>query len=298
VTDDDFLPSIGSQTNKKKKTLSKTPMELRLFNGCKGGKLHEVKNILKNHPGLNINWANRMSCHRTALHSACSWSHHDIVALLLAHPDINVNQQDEEGESPFYRSCFNVNLRVLKLLMKDPRVDINLSNHDGCTPLWWACYCQQDEVVKWMIVLRGDDLNLAKKGREPYEGIDCKPVEIAEKYGSHKMVSMLKGFEVNPRQIKHDIQVELGFCDALAAELFAMTVFLCDGLLKLTIRRAHHSGPLLPQTNATRFFVIAQRLPMELQMILCHVVYNSSKENILSKDSELAFKSLTKNFTS
>jgi len=33
---------------------------------------------------------------------------------------------------------------------------------------------------------------------------------------------------------------------------------------------------------------------MELQMILCHRVVGSMKQNILSKDSEAAFKSLAR----
>ena len=77
--------------------------------------------------------------------------------------------------------------------------------------------------------------------------------------------------------------------DALAAEIFALTVFLCDELL--------HLKPTLATTAATdtlRFFSIISKLPMELQMILCHRVVGSMKQNILLKDSEAAFKSLAR----
>jgi len=43
---------------------------------------------------------------------------------------------------------------------------------------------------------------------------------------------------------------------------------------------------------AIRFFDIIKRLPMELQMMLCHRAVGSTKQNILHKDSEAAFKSL------
>jgi len=45
---------------------------------------------------------------------------------------------------------------------------------------------------------------------------------------------------------------------------------------------------------ATRFFTIAKRLPMEMQMMLCHHVVGSTKQNILRRDSEAAFKSLAR----
>ena len=92
-------------------------------------------------------------------------------------------------------------------------------------------------------------------------------------------------------QTRHQFRVKLGLLDELAAELF---VFLCDDLLQLK--------PFLPTTTTetataatVRFFAIVLRLPMELQMIFCHHVVGSAKNNILSKDSEIAFKSLAAN---
>ena len=77
---------------------------------------------------------------------------------------------------------------------------------------------------------------------------------------------------------------------ALAAEHFASIVFLCEALLQL---KPALTDP--PPPAALRFFVIASKLPMELQMILCHRVVGSMKQNILHKDSEVAFKSLACN---
>lgn len=46
-----------------------------------------------------------------------------------------------------------------------------------------------------------------------------------------------------------------------------------------------------------RFFKIAMRLPMELQMMLCNILFDYGKDVILTKDSEPAFRSLAKEFT-
>ena len=71
---------------------------------------------------------------------------------------------------------------------------------------------------------------------------------------------------------------------------FALTVFLCDNLLQLKTARATATRSHPAAEPVMRFFAIAKRLPMELQMILCHRAVGSVKDNILSKDSEVAFE--------
>ena len=71
--------------------------------------------------------------------------------------------------------------------------------------------------------------------------------------------------------------------------------FSCHDLLQLML--AHTITPsddpaAAAAGNAIRFFGIAKRLPMEVQMIVCHRVVGSAKDSILSRDSEAAFKAL------
>ena len=106
-----------------------------------------------------------------------------------------------------------------------------------------------------------------------------------------EVVLVLERFMANPAQTRHELRVKRGLLDELAAELFAIVVFLCDCLLQLL--------PTLTATTAasaasTRFFIIASKLPMELQMMLCRQVMGSTKQNILHQDSEAAFKSLAR----
>jgi len=82
--------------------------------------------------------------------------------------------------------------------------------------------------------------------------------------------------------------VKLRLLDELAAEVFALIVFLCDDLLQLKPAFAATFSP----PGAFRFLTIAAKLPMELQMVLCRRAVGSTKQNILRKDSEAAFKSL------
>ena len=73
--------------------------------------------------------------------------------------------------------------------------------------------------------------------------------------------------------------------DGLAAEMFALVVFVSDGLLQVKVTT---SSP------AARFISIAAQLPLELQMVLCLRQMGSDKEIIPGKESEVAFKELAK----
>jgi len=86
-------------------------------------------------------------------------------------------------------------------------------------------------------------------------------------------------------EIRHAVRVELGCCDELAAEMFALVVFVFDGLLKIK-----DTTP----SPAARFFKIATQLPLELQMVLCFRRVGSGKEIIAGKESEVAFKEVAR----
>lgn len=84
------------------------------------------------------------------LHKACQYGFYDIVVLLMAHPDIRVNQKNELGWTPFSLACANGRTEVVKLMLKDERVNINTGNKLDQTPLWIAAYWGKIDVVKVM----------------------------------------------------------------------------------------------------------------------------------------------------
>jgi len=125
------------------------------------------------------------------------------------------------------------------------------------------------------------------------------PLKLQDLYMRTGVVSLLERFLANPALTRHELQVKFVMCDALAAGIFALTVFLCDDLLQL--KPASHPAAATPNpatdtatAAATRFFAIAKRLPMELQMMLCHHAVGSMKQNILRKNSKAAFKALAR----
>ena len=186
-------------------------------------------------------------------------------------------------------------MSVVRFLLKDPRVDVTLDDNQGRIPLWCASLWGYCDVIEGLIA-SGRDLGdiMNKKGNHWSDDKDYTALEIATEYKRTEAVSILERFIANPMLIRYEVRVKLGVLDELAAELFASTVFLCDDLLQLKL--ASHSVATFhtatATTAATRFFVIAKRLPMELQMVLSHRAVGSMRQNILHRDSEAAFKSL------
>ena len=181
--------------------------------------------------------------------------------------------KDHHGTTPISLCCEHGQLAVVRVLLKDPHLDVTLADHTGWTPLWRATCSGHFAVVEWLVA-SGRDLGVNLKGRH-WDGHDYTALGLATKYNRNGVLSVLKRFTTNPAQTRREVRTKLGVLDELAAELFALTVFMCDGLLQL--------NPALAITisgiDVVRFFASMKRLPMELQMILCR-----------RKDSEPAFK--------
>ena len=104
---------------------------------------------------------------------------------------------------------------------------------------------------------------------------------------------LLERFLANPELTRYQLHLKLGQLETLAAEVFALVVFICDNLFQL--KRERTSSRLkIAAASAIRFFAITMRLPMELQMIVCNRCFGSVKEGILRRESEAAFKSLAR----
>jgi len=272
-------------------------MSVQLMNACIHGRLSEVESLLKPEGAVlpDPNWCDMNSW--TALHHACHNGHSEVVKLLLAHTGINVNWQTRYGDTAIGISCKRGRLEVVCELLKDPRVNVKLADMDGRTPLWHAAYGERVEVIEWLIAARRDLGDLSKKGKD--WGEEYTVLEVSKLRNHHEIMRLVERFMTNPERTRHDVQAKLGMLGAVATEVFALTVFLCDGLLQLKPPAAGSTGATAAGAaggigGALRFFTLASKLPMELQMILCHRVVGSVEDNILSQDSEAAFKALAR----
>ena len=241
------------------------------------GRVEEVEEIQRNNPTFDV------TCHgdykQTALHDVCEYGHDSIVSLLLAHPGIDVNVKNSYGWTPFLRACFYGSTSCVREMLKDSRVKVNELDNHGATPLFRAAsQGRLDTIRSW--IASGREMDLGEPGNEWTDAIGW-----AKEWRKTEVLTLLERFKENPVETRHAMRVELGLVDALAAEMFAMVVFVSDGLMQ--VENLVDSTP-----PAARFFRIASRLPLELQVILCYRKVGSSKDIISGKDSEAAFKSL------
>jgi len=244
----------------------------------KKGDVKELVELVKQDPGFNVNMAVDGNGW-TLLHFACNNdSRSAVIPLLLAHPGINVNLKDRDEQTPFNYACSGCTSCVREML-KVSRVKVNEPTNHGKTPLWYAADYGRLNVIKWWVT-SGREMDLGNPGDMKTDAIG------AAKRGGDSEVVSLERFKSDAAQTRHAMRVELSWYDEAAAEVFALVVFVTDGLLQVK--------DTTTSTPAARFFSIARRLPLELQMIVCHRLVGSAKEIIHGKDSEVAFMSLAK----
>ena len=247
----------------------------------KSGNAKMLAELIGQDPGFNVNM-DHDGDGRTLLHFACWESHRStMIPLLLAQPDIDVNMKNSDGRTPFFYASSSGFPSCVREMLKDSRVKVNEPNNDGFTPLWYAARNGHDDVIKLWIA-SGREIDLGTPG----DVFKTDAIGEARWEDNTEIASLLERFKENPEETRHATRVELGFLDDLAAEMFALVVFVSDSLLQ--IKDTTTPSP------AARFFSIASRLPLELQMVLSCRVMGSNKDIVPGKDSEVAFKELAK----
>ena len=167
-------------------------------------------------------------------------------------------------------------------MLKDSRVKVNEPQNSGFTPLWRAASYGHLDVIKCWIA-SGREIDLGKSG-----DFKTDASRVAKSTGETEVVTLLEKFKSDAARTRYAMRVELGWYEEAAAKMFALVVFVSDGLLK-TKATGVKAG-----AKRTRFFNIARQLPLELQMVLCFRQVGSAKEIISGKDSEVAFKELAR----
>jgi len=183
LTKDEYLAFLNSLP---------THPSLRYF-AVQDGNVERAKRILRENFALDPNWRHPDS-DSTALHHACQHSLEPLVSILLAHPGIDVNSKDRDGQTPFNSASANRSISCLRLLLKDLRVNLGEPDNSGGTPLN-AVLCYSVVAFKWWIA----------SGRE----VDLGNA-IGKATGETTMSILLKRFENNPTQTRHEIRKELG----------------------------------------------------------------------------------------
>jgi len=223
--------------------------------------------------------------------------------LLILHWDtIDVNKSESQDDyspkwSLFHLSCFKNCFRFLELLLTHPLLDLNSSENNSSTAIGFCV--DKINIVKILLkhqLIEHDSydlliLNICSDNSinsmklviaienkfNPTIGIG---LSLAERF-STSIYDLLVNFMENPIKTRFECQLEL--CPEITiADLFVLIIFHSDDFLKIG------EGDEIWK----RFFKIARRLPMELQMVLCHRTFRLRGTNVTTKEFELACKRL------
>jgi len=99
---------------------------------------------------------------------------------------------------------------------------------------------------------------------------------------------LLTEYHSRSPECRATLRSELGLTTGDIAADFACAVLLSDGFLRLRLQ----------DTDSARFWMIMIKLPMELQMILCHRSRQSPRQTVLVRDTEVALKAVIRDFPS
>lgn len=173
---------------------------------------------------------------------------------------------------------------VAKLFLSRADLLPNTPDRNGQTALWIACSWNNHlAVVKWWIA-SGHPLDLKVVGKWGDEIFT--PLEIARRYNCMEIVSLLERYRQNPMATRREVCWELGVVTQ-GASLFALVVLCTDDYLKPI--ETNLGGPRKP---LAKFFQIAKRLPLEIQMVLCCRTVGSMRNIIRSRDVEIALRTI------
>ena len=82
---------------------------------------------------------------RTALMKAIYDDNEDLIKLLINHPKIDVNLQNNDGYTPLtFAIVYNKDLTLIKQLLNYPKIDVNSQNQTDDTSLTYAIAYNKD----------------------------------------------------------------------------------------------------------------------------------------------------------
>ena len=130
---------------------------------------------------------------KTVLHVAAEKGDCEVIEVLLAYPDIDVNVPERNGLTPLMTAAKYGKLEALRLLLQRKDIDVNVSDQFDRTPMMAAARNGKLEVVRMLLQHKDIDVNVPGRSR-------LTPLMTAAKHGKMEAVKLLlqhKDIDVN-----------------------------------------------------------------------------------------------------
>jgi hypothetical protein len=251
------------------------------------GTLDQVKQAFIDNPNVDIHQLDELTGW-TCLALAAANPDIAVLEFMLALPDIDVNACDEEGVPLVLHVCMHIiNYPALECILRDPRVNTQRDVFKN-TPCYCRAITNSPHILKLFVIYRLADLDV--------DYIQNYMHQKWDHWGQDDYDDQVKNL-LSDLQFDRDVTVMKIFLEyehpnAASVYLFALNVMHCDDYLKLSTARI-----IQPSTqNTLRFFAMINKLPMELQMLLCNRTYGLVRDIIPVKDFNTILKYLFRIF--
>ena len=158
-----------------------------LHEACMNGDIAKVQDLIVTSSNLKQDLIQRDLDERTPLHWATSFSHTEIITILLSHMQgIDLDTLvDEAGWTPVHIAASVGNLEILKQFVERvPRPDLDLQTKQGVTALHLAVGKRHMELVKYLLL----EQHVSTRIRDSRDQI---ALHRAAAVGSLKLVELL-----------------------------------------------------------------------------------------------------------
>ena len=184
--------------------------ETKFAEAARYGRLTQMKDLLREHPTLNVNHKNETRGGWTALHWASQNGHGDIVTLLLHHPAIDVNVKTKGDATPLAVAA-EKGSPCVRLLLQDARVEVNNVAKWGDSALDKAITGFYMDTVR-LFIASGRDLELGGDEDEHDDGSngDGDSIRLAERVNNEEAVTLLQEYKEDPEKVRDDVRRGLG----------------------------------------------------------------------------------------
>ncbi|KAL7820162.1 ankyrin repeat-containing domain protein [Trichoderma aethiopicum] len=182
--------------------------------------------LILEHPEVDVNQPVDFAA--TALHLAVRTRNNTAMKAILAHPNVDPNRQDVMQQTALHEAVYLADQTMLRLLLADPRVEVNIANGYGASPLVNAVKKGYEFAVR--LVLERPDILPDKK-----DGVGMTALAWATHLGRLGVVEMLLDRQdVDPNARDDDgvtplsIAVQRGCCEVAKLLLSAPSINVND----------------------------------------------------------------------
>jgi len=158
----------------------------KFVDACRNGDVPMASQLIDE--GVDINDKYR---DLTGLMEAVMHRNGEIVNMLLACPDIDVNIRDEDGDTALYLAMYMANTEAVGKLLSRGDTRLDITHYRGYTVLHFACSVNKEEYV--LKILAHPSCSKAIVNMKDLE-FDVTAETVAERMGHHGCVEMIREY--------------------------------------------------------------------------------------------------------